>query len=137
MELLEFKLNNGTYAFNIDNIVEIIKAEEIHNIPNNQEFIEGIVNVRGKICSAINVGKLFEIKDFNDYKFFIILDNVNNSYNYVFPISEVSDIIKVDNKDKIEVSGILSSSKFIDFFINYNDNIISVLDCNKIFSSLE
>ncbi|OGU55938.1 MAG: hypothetical protein A2V66_18480 [Ignavibacteria bacterium RBG_13_36_8] len=63
LEVLQFKLNEETYAFETDNVKEVIKMKEIISLPSTPDFLKGIVNIRGEILSILDLKKLLNLPD--------------------------------------------------------------------------
>ncbi|WP_031518037.1 chemotaxis protein CheW [Desulfofalx alkaliphila] len=58
-QIVVFQLHNQTYGIDITSVREIIRMEEITEIPNAPDFLEGIINLRGGIVPIIDLGKRF------------------------------------------------------------------------------
>lgn len=58
-QLVVFQLLNQTYAVEISKVQEIIRLEKITRLPNAADFIEGVINLRGKIVPIIDLCKRF------------------------------------------------------------------------------
>jgi len=52
-----FNLNSEEFGIDIMNVKEIIPYQESVNVPNTPEFVEGIINYRGKVIPIINLKK--------------------------------------------------------------------------------
>ena len=62
-QYLTFLLNNEKYAIEVLKVKEIIKYENITDIPFSQDYIVGVTNVRGNIIPIISLIKRFKIKE--------------------------------------------------------------------------
>ncbi|MDF2926211.1 MAG: cheW-2 2 [Paenibacillaceae bacterium] len=56
---MEFNAGNESYAILISDIHEIIRMQDITEIPNGQRYVKGIINLRGKIVPVISLRSLF------------------------------------------------------------------------------
>ncbi len=54
-EVVVFKIENEEYAFNISEVQEIIKYENLTPLPRSSKFIEGLLNLRGSVISKSKV----------------------------------------------------------------------------------
>ncbi|MCD6354089.1 MAG: chemotaxis protein CheW [Prolixibacteraceae bacterium] len=63
MEALEFVLANERYAIDTTFIAEVIRIKKLTPLPGTPAFILGIINVRGRILSVIDIKKLFNLPD--------------------------------------------------------------------------
>ncbi len=55
VQLAVFLLGEEEYALDIMEIMEIIRAQKITDLPESSEFIEGVVNLRGKVIPIIDL----------------------------------------------------------------------------------
>jgi purine-binding chemotaxis protein CheW len=56
-QLVVFSLENEEFGVDINQVNSIIKMEHITNVPNTLSFVEGVINLRGKIIVVINLSK--------------------------------------------------------------------------------
>lgn len=61
-ELVVFSLANAAYGIDIESVREIIRIQDITRVPNAPESIEGVINLRGKICPIVDMRKRFEVE---------------------------------------------------------------------------
>ncbi|MBN2809911.1 MAG: purine-binding chemotaxis protein CheW [Deltaproteobacteria bacterium] len=57
LEILEFTLGPAHYAFPLPWVREVCHVGEITQIPGTPAFVKGIVNLRSRICSVIDLGQ--------------------------------------------------------------------------------
>jgi purine-binding chemotaxis protein CheW len=55
LQLVSFQLGPEEYAIDILGVQEIIRMVEITQVPNAPHFVEGVVNLRGKVIPIINL----------------------------------------------------------------------------------
>jgi len=48
-QYVSFNLDNEKYAVDINNVEEIIRYTEVTHVPRAPDFVEGIINIRGKV----------------------------------------------------------------------------------------
>jgi purine-binding chemotaxis protein CheW len=61
LQLVSFNLENEEYGINILDVQEIIRPSEITTVPNSPSWIEGVINLRGRVIPVINLRKKFGI----------------------------------------------------------------------------
>lgn len=61
--IMKFSLMSRTYAFETKYISEVHLIKGITPIPGTPPFLAGVVNIRGRIVSAINLKILFKMGD--------------------------------------------------------------------------
>jgi purine-binding chemotaxis protein CheW len=58
-EIVVFRLAESVYGIDIDVVREIIRMQAITPVPNAPDFIEGVTNLRGKICPVMDMRRRF------------------------------------------------------------------------------
>ena len=61
IQLVGFRLDNEDYAIAITKIQEIILMKPITRIPQVPDFIEGLINLRGQIVTAIDMRRKLKL----------------------------------------------------------------------------
>ena len=57
-----FHLNNLLFGIDVLNVQEIILPQEMTEVPLAPEIISGLINLRGQVVTAINLGKWLNIE---------------------------------------------------------------------------
>ncbi len=98
MEAIIFKLSGKEYAFEVENVAEIIDIVDATKIAYTDEVIDGIINIRGQIVTIVSLFKKLKIptKINDDSK--IIICRIND-VKIGFIVDSVSDILEVDFND--------------------------------------
>lgn len=59
LQLVGFRIGKETFGVPINLIHEIVRLPEITAVPDAPEYVEGVINLRGKIISVIDLRKRF------------------------------------------------------------------------------
>ena len=59
LQLVSFQLGHEIFAIDILRVQEIIRLTEITHVPNAPHYVEGVVNLRGKVIPIINLRARF------------------------------------------------------------------------------
>lgn len=62
-QYIEFAIEHEQYAIEIQDIHEIIKVQDITEIPNVRSYVKGVINLRGKIVPVISLRHLFNLEE--------------------------------------------------------------------------
>ncbi len=62
-QLVIFNVNNESFGVEITQVKEIIRPMDIYKIPNTPDYIEGLINLRGKVHTVFNLRKKFNLPD--------------------------------------------------------------------------
>lgn len=94
-----FKLGNQEYGIDILNVREISVITESTKVPNMDSFIEGVINMRGKIIPVINLKKRFNLDDDGDAKSSRIIISTLENKEIGFLVDEASQVITMKEED--------------------------------------
>jgi purine-binding chemotaxis protein CheW len=59
LHIVGFQVGRETYGVPITSLHEIVRVPEITAVPDAPEYMEGVINLRGKIVSVIDLRKRF------------------------------------------------------------------------------
>ena len=59
--MVVFDLADEGYGVDISTVREIIRLQEITQVPRTPEFVEGVINLRGKVIPALDLRKRFGV----------------------------------------------------------------------------
>jgi purine-binding chemotaxis protein CheW len=62
LHIVGFQVGRETYGVPITSLHEIVRVPEITAVPDAPEYIEGVINLRGKIVSVIDLRKRFGLE---------------------------------------------------------------------------
>ncbi|MGE5632586.1 MAG: chemotaxis protein CheW [Caulobacteraceae bacterium] len=137
MQLVIFKLSNQDYGIDIFNVNEIVPYSMPTKIPNSPEYIEGILNLRGKVIPVISLKKKFNMADNNaDDRTRIIVANTGGS-TAGFVVDEASEVLTIDKANIEPVTDVVShiNHKYIDGVGKLdNGRMFILLNFNEIYS---
>jgi purine-binding chemotaxis protein CheW len=136
---LTFMLRDEYYGVPISKVREINQMMEITPVPKTPSFVEGVVNLRGKILPVVNLRmKLgFEKIDYNRETCIVVIETQMGQVGIVVDaVREVSDL----KQEQIEAPphmGGKDDLRFLSALGKHEDRVIILLDVDLAFSSLE
>lgn len=138
MQIVVFSIGNEEYGVEIHKIREIIKIPDITIVPNTPEFIEGIINLRGKIVVVFSMAKRMNLITEDEATRIIISDINNNTFGMVVDaVTEVMTINKDDIKDAPAIISEKIHSKYLDGVAISDDRLIILLNLENMLSDKE
>jgi len=60
IQIVGFRIGRETFGLPISIVREIVRVPEITAVPNAPDYIEGVINLRGKIIPVIDLRKRFQ-----------------------------------------------------------------------------
>ena len=61
-QLVAFELADEVYGVEIARVQEIIRMTEITKLPRAPHFVEGVINLRGRVIPVVDMKKRFDLK---------------------------------------------------------------------------
>ena len=98
MEAIVFKLSGKEYAFNVENVDEIIDIVSSTDVAFSDAAIDGIINIRGQIVTNVSLFHKLNIPTVINEDSKIIVCNINDN-RIGFVVDSVSDILNVREED--------------------------------------
>lgn len=133
MQIIVFTLEDKYYAINTDRVDEITKKTSSTKVPNSQDWIEGLLNLRCNVVSLINLFKLLHHKDSICYNNIIIINTKEEKLGLM--VKDIVGVIDIENKDIQKVN-----DKVLDGIVGVvkrEDHIINIIDMDVLFSENE
>jgi purine-binding chemotaxis protein CheW len=62
LHIVGFQVGRETYGVPITSLHEIVRVPEVTAVPDAPDYMEGVINLRGKIVSVIDLRKRFGVK---------------------------------------------------------------------------
>ena len=139
LQLVTFKLAGQRYAVNILKVQEINNMKEITTIPNAPAYLEGAVNLRGKVIPVLNLRKkfCFEEKAADQLSKIVIMDVRGIIMGLI--VDSVSDVLRIPS-DVVEPPPPVSSNvstEFISGIAKLEDGLVILLDIDRLLGEEE
>jgi purine-binding chemotaxis protein CheW len=68
LQVVGFRIGRETFGLPISMVREIVRVPEITSVPNAPDYIEGVINLRGRIIPIVDLRKRFGQKSFEPNK---------------------------------------------------------------------
>ncbi|MDX9871748.1 MAG: chemotaxis protein CheW [Clostridia bacterium] len=131
-----FKLGVEEYALSVAEVKEIINYGGLTKIPNAPQYMEGIINLRGKIIPVINVAAKFGLPFIpGDNTKTIIVETAESDIGIM--VSEVSEVLNIDQTNIEKNPVIARTNAAIAGIAKINTRLIILLNLAEIFSRQE
>jgi purine-binding chemotaxis protein CheW len=134
LQVVGFRIGEETFGVRIASVREIVRVPEITSVPNAQETIEGVINLRGKIIPVIDLRKRFgqaEIQ--SDKKNRILVVELENKLVGLI-VNSASEVLKIPPSE-IESPGSVfadGESSYVTGVGKLKGRLIILLDITKL-----
>jgi purine-binding chemotaxis protein CheW len=95
LQLVSFRVADEEFGFEILRVQEIIRVQELTRVPNSPEFVDGVINLRGKVIPVITLRKRFGLEELvHDRETRIVVIEVKGAV-LGFIVDSVSEVLRI------------------------------------------
>ena len=140
LQLAIFQLAGEEFGVDIMQVQEIIRMPTITRIPQSPGYVEGIINLRGKIIVVINLDTRFSMnsKDLDDNSRIIVVEIGETVVGMI--VDSVSEVIRLPMKNVEPAPEMVSTKIHADYLKGVgkiDERLLILLDLEKVLSEEE
>lgn len=138
LQLVIFRLGNEEYGLPITKVQEINRLVPITKLPQTPSFMEGVINLRGRIIPVIDLRKRFQLKvtDHSEDTRIIIIDVKGQTVGIM--VDGVSEVVRMPGANvEPPPPAFILDAKYIDGVGKLDDRLLILLDIDNILTSQE
>lgn len=95
IQLVSFHVGGEEFGLEILRVQEIIRIQQLTRVPNSPEFVDGVINLRGKVIPVIALRKRFGLEEAaNDKQTRIVVVEVKGTI-LGFIVDSVSEVLRI------------------------------------------
>lgn len=127
-----FRLGQEEYAVPISQVKEITEYKQATRLPNYSPYVEGIINLRGKLIPVINLAQKLGIEsDIITDKRIMIIDTEKRDVGIV--VDEVKEVIRLqDNSIESTKNNLTEGNINIKGIGKYNGRLLILIDLKSL-----
>lgn len=139
LQLVSFKIGSEEFGVDILRVQEINKMVQITKVPNSPVFVEGVINLRGKVIPIVDFRTrlgLAKIEHTKDTRI-VVVDVEGKTIGFI--VDSVSEVLRIPASITEAPPEIVSGvdSEFIKSVGKLEDRLLILIDLNKILSTSE
>ena len=139
LQLVTFTLGQEEYAVDILKVQEINRMKEITRVPNSPAYVEGVINLRGKVIPVVDLRKKFDLaeKENDEHSRIMIMDIQGITMGLV--VDSVSEVLRIPLSTVEPTPPMASniSAEFIKGIAKLEDRLIILLDMDRLLGKTE
>ena len=139
LELVSFKLGHEEFGVEIRKVREINRMLDVTRIPNSPAYMEGVVNLRGKVIPVINLRRRFGMEEkAHDKDVRVVVVELGGKV-LGFVVDSVSQVLRIPRSVTEPPPSLMGGvgAEYITAVGKLEDRLLILLDLEKIFSSAE
>ncbi len=135
-QFVVYKLNKEEYGIEITSVEEILKYQEITSVPQADELILGVINLRGKVIPVYNLKKKYYNQDIVPTEETRIVVISVNDLSLGMIVDSVSEVIRVPESDIDQTAAIFSeqADNSISGVAKTENRLLMIMDIDKLFT---
>lgn len=139
LQLVSFGLGEEEFGVDILQVQEINRMVEITRVPSSPPFVEGVINLRGKVIPIVDLRKRFGMPErVHDKNTRIVVVELGGRV-VGFVVDGVSEVLRIPKSVTEPPPAIVAGvgAEYITAVGKLDDRLLILLDLEKIFSSDE
>lgn len=139
LQLVTFKVGNEEFGVDILKVQEINKMMNITKVPNAPDYVEGVINLRGKIVPVVDLRKRlnFPPKAYDKNTRIIVVELDGMILGFI--VDSVSEVLRIPEATLVAPPSMISSveSDYIQGIGKLDGRLLLVLELRKVFLEQE
>ena len=138
LHIVGFRVGRETFGVPISLVHEIVRVPEITAVPDAPDCIEGVINLRGKIVSVVDLRKRFGLEaGVREETRLMVLDLEHQRVGVL--VDEVREVMRVDSTTITAPGPLVSglAAAYIAGIVTRPGRTIIILNARKLLSSTE
>ena len=139
LQWVTFSLGDEIYGIHVMQVREVLRYMDIAPVPGAPYYVLGIINLRGNVVTVIDLRLRFNLpqSEITEKTRIVVIES--QSYVIGIMVDSVAEVVylKSTEIDPAPTVGTEDSAKFIQGVSNKNDQLLILVDLNKLFSDEE
>lgn len=143
LQLVSFKVGAEEYAIPILAVQEINRMLPITKVPQSPPFVEGVINLRGKILPVVDLRKRFGLivgEATGDERIIVVEIGSGSGARVIgFTVDRVNEVLRI-SRDIVDAAPAMASSADADYVQGVGkleDRLLILLELDRLFGEAE
>jgi purine-binding chemotaxis protein CheW len=134
IQIVGFRIGRETFGLPIAMVREIVRVPEITSVPNAPDYIEGVINLRGRIIPVVDLRKRFGEKVIEKSKRnrIVVVELESRAIGLI--VNSASEVIKIPPSDIEAPHSVFQEGElnYITGVGKFRGRLVMMLDLSKI-----
>ncbi len=139
LQLVTFRLGEENYGINVMHVQEVLRVSEIAPVPGAPGYVLGIINLRGNVVTVLDTRGRFGLPphEVDDRSRIIVIESEDQVVGML--VDNVAEVVelRLSEIDTAPSVGNDESSRYIQGVATRNDDLLIVVDLNKLLTEEE
>ena len=138
-QLVVFDLSTESYGVDIGAVREIIRLQDITKVPRTPEFVEGVINLRGKVIPVVDLRKRFGLPAGEESKEnrIVVVDIGAQDIGVI--VDAVTEVLRIATDSVEPPSSVITTadSEYLLGIAKLDSRLIILLDLEQVLTEVE
>ena len=138
-QLVVFDLSGEAYGVSIATVREIIRMQAITYVPDTPDFVEGVINLRGKVNPVVDLRKRFDLNvtSETDDSRIVVVDIGGEDIGVI--VDAVTEVLRISESAVEPTSALMTTedSYYIEGIAKLGDRLLILLDLERVLTAEE
>jgi len=138
-QLVVFDLSTEAYGVDIGAVREIIRLQDITKVPRTPEFVEGVINLRGKVIPVVDLRKRFGLPAEEESKEnrIVVVDIGAQDIGVI--VDAVTEVLRIATDSVEPPSSVITTadSEYLLGIAKLDSRLIILLDLEQVLTEVE
>ena len=134
LQVVGFRIGRETFGLPISIVREIVRVPEITAVPNAPDYIEGVINLRGRIIPVVDLRKRFGEKSFeaNKKNRIVVVELESRLVGLI--VNSASEVLRISPSEIDEPHNVFREGElnYITGIGKLNGRLVILLDLNRL-----
>lgn len=138
LQIVSFRVGNEEFGLDILRVQEIIRHQHLTRVPNSPDFVDGVINLRGKVIPVVALRKRFGIahESGDDQKRIVVLEVQNDVLGFI--VDSVPEVLRIPDTGVVPPPRFGEMKrKYVSGVAKLDDRLLILLDVDRILTGPE
>lgn len=135
MKTIIFTISDEDYGLDIAHVREVVRMRKFFPVPEAADFVEGVMSLRGKIITLINLRKKLGLTARDVKKTDRIIATHVKGHSIGIVVDKVLGVLDIDSSGVTDPDDALKNASYLKGIAKIGSRLIMIMDLENLFSS--
>lgn len=132
-----FYVAKRLYGIDVTRVQEVVRPMLMTKIPLADQFVHGLINLRGQVVTAVSLHDLFGLKEPPPQELMNVICKADGVLVSLL-VDEIGDVLELESNDYELIPSTIPQGvrRFMTRVYKVGDELLSILDVDKVFGVL-
>jgi purine-binding chemotaxis protein CheW len=134
LQVVGFRIGRETFGLPISSVREIVRVPEITSVPNAPDYIEGVINLRGRIIPVVDLRKRFgePVAEPSKKNRIVVVEMEQRAIGLI--VNSASEVLRIPPSEIEAPSNVFQEGElnYITGVGKLNGRLVILLDLNRV-----